>query len=91
MRPAPAGRGAGGVIPSPSTCECSVVPRVRRLTGGGAILHHHEWTYSFAVPPQQPLFRRPEELYDLVHAAIIEMLAPRGVTLRFREEEAVTI
>ena len=26
------------------------LPVVRRLTGGGAILHHHEWTYSCAVP-----------------------------------------
>lgn len=60
------------------------VPRVRRLTGGGAILHHHEWTYSIAVPPRQQLFRHPEELYDLVHAAIIAMLAARGVSLKLR-------
>lgn len=60
------------------------IPKVRRLTGGGAILHHHEWTYSFAVPPAQPLVRRPEELYDLVHAAIIAMLATHGVLLSLR-------
>lgn len=54
------------------------LPTVRRLSGGGAILHHHEWTYSFAVPARQPLFRQPEELYDLVHRAIIDILNQRG-------------
>lgn len=65
------------------------IPVVRRLTGGGAILHHHEWTYSFAVPASQSLVRHPEELYDLVHAEIMAMLkrngvslAPRGVTVK---------
>ena len=34
---------------------------VRRSTGGGAIMHHHEATYSLAVPSQKQLsqFNRP--------------------------------
>lgn len=62
------------------------LPKVRRLTGGGAILHHHEWTYSFAIPARQPLFRCPEDLYDLVHAAIMEMLRNQHVSLQPRGE-----
>ncbi|MCC7425164.1 MAG: hypothetical protein IT428_33255, partial [Planctomycetaceae bacterium] len=31
------------------------LPIVPRLSGGGAILHHHEWTYSIALPPGHPL------------------------------------
>jgi lipoate-protein ligase A len=66
----------------------STLPKVRRLTGGGAILHHHEWTYSFAVPAQQPLFRHPEELYDLVHQAIIDLLNRLGGSAGLRGETA---
>lgn len=62
------------------------LPTVRRLSGGGAILHHHEWTYSFAVPAQQPLFRQPEELYDLVHRAIIGSLNHLGGSANMRGE-----
>lgn len=64
------------------------LPQVRRMTGGGAILHDREWTYSFAVPARQELFRHPEEAYDLVHAAILAVLnrfgcraEPRGETV----------
>jgi lipoate-protein ligase A len=43
---------------------------VRRPTGGGAIVHHHEWTYSCTVPQLAPLLRHPYELYNLVHQAL---------------------
>lgn len=52
---------------------------VRRLTGGGAILHHHEWTYSCSVPPGHPLSQTPSQIYELVHARIITGLAKLGV------------
>ena len=29
------------------------LPVVRRATGGGAIVHHHEWTYCIALPDGQ--------------------------------------
>ncbi len=32
-------------------------PMVRRLTGGGAIWHHHEVTYALVVPASHPLAR----------------------------------
>jgi len=62
------------------------LPRVRRLSGGGAILHHHEWTYSFAVPAGQTWFHHPEELYDRVHQAIIDLLNRRGGGTELRGE-----
>jgi lipoyl(octanoyl) transferase len=67
----------------------SGLPIVRRLTGGGAILHHFEWTYSLAVPAQQTLFRHPEELYDLVHLAIIALLNRLGGEATLRGESPV--
>ena len=60
------------------------LPTVRRLSGGGAILHHHEWTYAVAVPRSHPLARRPETLYDAVHAALIAALAVQGVSASLR-------
>lgn len=45
---------------------------VRRTTGGGAILHDLEITYSLTIPVDHPLIhRRPNRLYELAHEAII--------------------
>ncbi|HPF41097.1 MAG TPA: biotin/lipoate A/B protein ligase family protein [Phycisphaerae bacterium] len=45
---------------------------VRRTTGGGAILHDLEITYSLTIPIEHPLVhRRPNRLYELAHEAII--------------------
>jgi len=60
------------------------LPVVRRLSGGGAILHHHEWTYSVVVPSQHPLARNPPELYGVVHDRIINVLAELGVLSKKR-------
>jgi lipoyl(octanoyl) transferase len=60
------------------------LPVVRRLTGGGAILHHLEWTYSCAVPPDHPLAQTPLRIYELVHEQIIAALAARSVSSRLR-------
>ncbi len=60
------------------------LPQVQRLTGGGAILHHYEWTYSCAVPAGHPAIRVPGELYAAVHRRIIDALAMHGVTADLR-------
>ncbi|HSW47195.1 MAG TPA: lipoate--protein ligase [Phycisphaerae bacterium] len=60
------------------------LPVVRRITGGGAILHDRELTYSLTVPVGHALMRAagPNALYDLVHNAVAALLASRGITVR---------
>lgn len=55
---------------------------VRRATGGGAIVHDRELTYSVAWPAG-PADRGPAEaLYRQVHAALIDSLADWNVRAR---------
>jgi lipoate-protein ligase A len=61
---------------------------VRRLSGGGAILHHQELTYACALPADHPCTREPGTIYDRVHAAIIEVLAQLGVKSQLRGDKA---
>ncbi len=58
---------------SSSRCPC-----VRRASGGGAILHDREITYSFAVPPSWIWAKKHLTLYAAFHAALVEALAARG-------------
>lgn len=60
------------------------LPRVRRLSGGGAILHHHELTYSFAVPGSHPLSKSPPDLYLTIHQPLIDVLAAHQLLVAFR-------
>jgi len=58
---------------SPPAGELAVV---RRLTGGGAILHDLELTYSLILPVDHALMDDgPRRLYELAHDAVIETLA----------------
>ncbi|MCG3129864.1 MAG: Octanoyltransferase LipM [Phycisphaerae bacterium] len=53
---------------------------VRRLTGGGAILHDLELTYSFALPHGHALLSGgPNALYERAHDAVIACLSALGV------------
>lgn len=56
--------------------DCSLV---RRSSGGGAIMHDHELTYSICVPESNRWSKTSDRLYDLVHHQIIEMLAELGI------------
>jgi lipoate-protein ligase A len=56
----------------------SEVALVRRLTGGGAILHDLELTYALVVPVAHPLARPNTTLYVAVHQAIVETLKTLG-------------
>lgn len=60
------------------------VPIVRRATGGGAIWHHHDVTYSAVIPEFHPFARKPAELYTVVHGAILTVLAGLGFPVEKR-------
>lgn len=57
---------------------------VRRLSGGGAILHDREITYSITLPPSHSLTAHPSRLYRLAHDAVIGVLDARGITACMR-------
>ncbi len=63
------------------------VPLVRRLSGGGAICHHHEVTYALVVPAFHPLSRPSTTLYRAVHAAIVQVMADLGVVALARRDD----
>jgi lipoate-protein ligase A len=51
-------------------------PIVRRQTGGGAILHDREITYSLVLPPVHRHSQSTINLYAAVHEALISVLLP---------------
>ncbi|QDT17386.1 Octanoyltransferase LipM [Alienimonas californiensis] len=65
------------------------LPRVRRLSGGGAIVHDQEWTYALAVPKGHALAASPERFYEAVHRELIAALASVGVAARLRGDRTL--
>ncbi len=61
-------------------------PRVRRVTGGGAILHDDELTYSCVLPTSHPLCRTPIQIYNVIHGAIVTLLQQCGVDCAMRQD-----
>ena len=61
---------------------------VRRATGGGAIVHDRELTYSVAVRPADRSPGGREELYQGIHAAIAEAVQESGLRVRAYRESA---
>lgn len=62
------------------------LPVVRRLSGGGAILHDQEITYSLVLSAAHPARQDPSAVYQTVHLAIIRLLATAGVPCQLRSE-----
>jgi len=56
------------------------IPRVRRKTGGGAILHDQEWTYSIVIPSRAEEVSKghSDRLYRVVHESIRDGLIALG-------------
>ena len=50
------------------------VPWLRRSTGGGALLHDQELTYSLIFPSQYLSSQQIADVYDLVHKSLIDTL-----------------
>lgn len=68
------------------------LPIVRRITGGGAILHDAELTYSLILPGGHHLVegRGPAAGYGAVHEALIAVLASYGLSAQLRRGPAPT-
>lgn len=60
----------------PSSLDCQWV---RRNSGGGAIMHHHELTYSLTVPLNHPWATCTAKLYSLMHDTLIQALESAGL------------
>ena len=64
-------------------------PMVRRSSGGGAIVHDRELTYSISLPTAHPLAADAETLYRNIHGTLLEALAEFGVAARLNEAALV--
>ncbi len=60
-----------------SSADCAIV---RRATGGGAVLHDREITYSICRPATSRDRGGAQTLYDSIHLALVETLDAFGVT-----------
>jgi lipoate-protein ligase A len=60
------------------------LPVVRRLTGGGAIVHQYELTYSCVLPASHPLAGNWRALYTTVHETMVHVLSGLGFNARLR-------
>lgn len=62
--------------------ELSSLPCVRRVTGGGAIIHDQELTYSIALPNITSSKGPSQEVYESIHRSIVYWLNSLGCSSR---------
>jgi lipoate-protein ligase A len=58
------------------------LPRVRRASGGGAIIHDMEWTYSLTMRLARDRAAIAHELLVAVHRSLVEFFQRQGVPLQ---------
>lgn len=64
------------------------LPLVRRITGGGAIVHWHELTYSLVLPLTHPVLEgaSTRESYARLHGPILRCLRRHGIEALQRDQ-----
>lgn len=60
-------------------------PIIRRASGGGAIVHDDELTYSLCIATKRSIAKADTGLYDIVHLAIRDALAEQGIAVELYE------
>ena len=56
------------------------IQTIRRITGGGIVLHGADLVYSFVAPLElHPALRRPRESYRYIHEALCDALSCLGI------------
>ncbi|MDX1927408.1 MAG: hypothetical protein SFV81_12880 [Pirellulaceae bacterium] len=55
---------------------------VRRATGGGAIVHHHDVTYALAVPQSSSSVGAAPAIYSALHEAVVKWLCELGLAAK---------
>ncbi len=66
-------------------CNSEGVPVIRRFTGGGAVFHHHELTYSLVHPLQGPFGKCSiTDSYSLIATVLIHALHTMGIDAQYR-------
>ena len=66
------------------------LPCVRRHSGGGAIVHDRELTYSLALPAAMLPGGGPTGLYKAAHAALVRLIEETNPTAERRLERFCT-
>jgi lipoate-protein ligase A len=66
----------------------NAAPLVRRSTGGGAILHDREITYSLTAPVTHSLATNAEAMYRWLHGTLVTALAEWGIAASLVEQSA---
>lgn len=72
-------------------CEALGIDIVRRITGGGAVLHDAEVTYSVMASKMDLIPRSTQESFELVCAGVIEGLRIAGTKARLSIQNDIVV
>ena len=70
-------------------CKKDNIDIVRRPTGGRAVFHAEEVTYSFSIPRSLPIFKKDTlSIYNLISQGLVEGLKSIGIAAELESKES---